>query len=405
MTRPMIIFTLLLLSSLTLSPSFGPDHLLYGPRSSGLAAADLSGDGSPESILINPAALSLLNRRTVTLGALWPSSSATLTLSSPELTLESPSQNATSLLLAAGYPIGRKLVAGLLYSTLTDYSLEWPGEPLSALSGGDYLWQSRLKLQRMCLSASYLLSEKIALGLSVNLDKLSFTYALPFGTGQYEEDLSDSAVTITLGLRFQMTPQFSAGVTYTSAASWELSGEASLPSAAGIGLGTSSVITRPFSGPGRLSAGISYQFSEKIRFAASLLMSNWSELQTLEGKFENSEWIDFFGGHDLELNWKSTTSFRLGAEYQVNESLALRAGFSSAPSATPEKDRHPLLFSLNGQTVSLGGSLNLKNFVIDAAIVIPMIGESELTPADTSNWPGSYEASMIIPCLSVSYRF
>jgi len=202
-----------------------------------------------------------------------------------------------------------------------------------------------------------------------------------------------------------MTPQLSAGVSYTSAANWELAGDASMPSAALIGLSGTSAITRPFSGPSRLSAGLTYQFSEKLKFAASILMSNWSDLSTLDGRFENSEWVDLFGSHDLELNWESTTSIRFGAEYLVSDTLALRAGFATEPSATPEKNRHPMFFSLDGQSIGIGGCLTLKNLVIDAAIVIPIIGESMLSEAETVYWPGTYEASMIIPCLTVSYRF
>ena len=49
-----------------------------------------------------------------------------------------------------------------------------------------------------------------------------------------------------------------------------------------IGLSGSSPLTRPFKGPSRLAGGITYQFNEKLRLAASFLSSSWSGLAVLE---------------------------------------------------------------------------------------------------------------------------
>ncbi len=405
MNRFALPFILLLTAALTLSASFGPDHFLFGPRLAGMSAADLCNDGSPETILSNPAGLALLNRGQIHLGGLFPNSSATLTLGSSTTEMESPSEHVSSPFLAAAYPINDKLIVGALYSVPSDYTLSWPGEELSSLSGAVYSWRSSLQLKRISLAAAYSVSEKVALGLAVNMDKLNFGYALPFGTGQYEESSDDSAIGFCVGIRLQLTPQLSAGLSFSSAASWDLQGEALMAGASQIGLSGSSPLTRPFKGPSRLAGGITYQFNEKLRLAASFLSSSWSGLAVLEGQFGDAGWTQIFGNHDLELNWESTLQMRIGAEYQASDSLALRAGLATCPSATPEKDRHPLLFSLAGQSVSLGASLTLNHIVIDAAVVVPMSGESQLTSGETQYWPGTYQASMIIPSLSIAYRF
>jgi len=404
MNRHVCITVFLLLSSLTLFSSFGPDQILFGPRFAGMAAADINGDESPESILSNPAGLTLINRGKITFGAAMPSSSATLTTA--DTLMESPSESSTSLFIGAAYPISEKLIVGAIFCTPTSYSLNWPGEDLKALSGNHvYTWQSKLQIKKVSAAAAYTVSDKIALGVSLNVESLSFQYELPFGTGQYDESSSASALTFSIGIRMQLTPQLSAGVSYTSSPSWDLSGTANMANAVQIGLSSSSALTRPFNGASRLTGGITFHFSDKIKFAASFLSSSWSDLAVLEGNFADSGWTRFFGSHDLDLNWTSTLQIRIGTEYQANDKLIVRAGFATCPSATPEKNRHPLLFSLPGQMVSIGGSVNLGQISFDASLIIPFTSESVVTSQQTSNWPGTYEASMIIPSLSISYHF
>jgi long-chain fatty acid transport protein len=105
-------------------------------------------------------------------------------------------------------------------------------------------------------------------------------------------------------------------------------------------------------------------------------------------------------------NWEDVFSYRLGAEYAINENWCARFGYvfddSPVPTDTrgpemPGSDRHMFMVGLGYQTETWG---------VDAGYSYLMAKKADVNPADVvllGN--GEYEVDAHILALSYSYRF
>ena len=118
------------------------------------------------------------------------------------------------------------------------------------------------------------------------------------------------------------------------------------------------------------------------------------------------------GENIMHLEWKDALQVRFGAEYTLNESLALRAGYYYDPTPQPDTTMNFLLptFTFNVFTVGLGYSVN--GLVIDLGFEylsgngrdIPYTTVAN-DPAFAYATPGIYDMSIVVPNISIGYKF
>lgn len=70
--------------------------------------------------------------------------------------------------------------------------------------------------------------------------------------------------------------------------------------------------------PERLGVGLSYQMSEQLKIGMDVLQINWQD-------------TDGFG-KGTAFNWQDQTVYRIGADYQLNPTSSIRAGYSHTDS-------------------------------------------------------------------------
>ena len=113
-----------------------------------------------------------------------------------------------------------------------------------------------------------------------------------------------------------------------------------------------------------LSVGISYKPIEKLTLAFDAQMSGWSAYDKLDIDFAGTDAFD----QSLTKNYSDSWAYRLGAEYNLNNSIDLRAGFIVDTTPVDENYYNPETPGMTRLQPTLGLSYRpIKNLSIDVA--------------------------------------
>jgi long-chain fatty acid transport protein len=111
-------------------------------------------------------------------------------------------------------------------------------------------------------------------------------------------------------------------------------------------------------------------------------------------------------GRDVRvLDWKDATQIRFGAEYMLNATTALRAGYYNDPAPGPETTLNILFPSHTFNAFSAGVGKTIGDLQLD-------FGFEYLSGNKRTNFsglaramPGTYGMAIVVPTASVSYKF
>lgn len=159
--------------------------------------------------------------------------------------------------------------------------------------------------------------------------------------------------------------------------------------------------------PAEVSVGLSYQFHDKWLFAFDINETLWSVYNSLDIDFADPNIPD---SKNIR-NYKDSSIYRFGLQYDANERFTLRAGyyFDESPVQpgyfAPETPRN----DSDGFTGGL--SLNLSNkFAIDASFLYIRFAEVDASydyySENGVNVPfsGTYKSSAFVPGLGITYK-
>lgn len=154
--------------------------------------------------------------------------------------------------------------------------------------------------------------------------------------------------------------------------------------------------------PAEFTIGLYYKASDRLSFVADAAFTQWSSVDVIPMAHENSM-LD----QDWAMNWEDTWGFKFGAEYFLNEQIALRGGYtrdySPIPAETltpfaPDGDRHEF-------TVGIGydGAENLwGQMFLDMAFRYIMI---EDVTSKFSYFPATFNTDMTFFSISTGFKF
>ncbi len=198
--------------------------------------------------------------------------------------------------------------------------------------------------------------------------------AIDFDQNLFAND--ESSFRYNASLLYKMD-KLSFGVNYRSEVDHTLKGEATyrdVPAMlVGAGIHNANVsgsVTLPMV----IWTGVAYKVTPKFTIETDLVMTGWSSYDKVEFNLENA-----LGTQTINKDWDDVYSIRFGADYQVTDAFALRAGYlydeSPIPSDTidyamPSSDRHMF-------TTGLG--YNIGKWTIDTHYAfITLIGERDI---------------------------
>jgi long-chain fatty acid transport protein len=429
------VFTLALLSvlglsSLALANGLNLNSLGSRALSMGGAFVGLADDYS--AIFWNPAGMAQFDKRYLGFYGTDVIPSGSYLLQRPTqgglLTVvdaKTQSKHYLSGLLAYYHPINDYLVAGIGLYVPARLGSAWDGDDFTNLSDGTaYEWESKIGLVTISPGVSYKISEMISVGATLNINYGMFSMkrwagsADEFDFGQYEMNLKGWGFGATAGVLVKASDMLSFGATIRTPSRVKFSGDASISNIDLIGYKETSeaeTVSPHITFPLWIAGGVAFRPLPGLTLTGDLQWTQWSTLDEVELKFIDQSWSDFMaqsGENKMHLEWEDALQVRFGAEYMLRENLALRGGYYYDPSPATDKTMNFRLpnYTFNAFTLGLGYSLN--GLVIDFGFEFLLGNERDVPyakvqvdPAFVYAQPGTYDMSMVVPNISISYKF
>jgi long-chain fatty acid transport protein len=430
------LLTVLGLSPLALANGLNLNSLGSRALSMGGAFVGLADDYS--AIFWNPAGMAQFDKRILGFYGTDVIPSGTYLLQVPAqaglLTVvdaKTQSKHYLSGLLAYYQPINDYLVAGIGVYIPSGLGSAWDGNDFTGLSNGTaYEWESKIGLVTISPGVSYKINDMISVGAALNINYGMFSMKRWAGNtdipqppyeldlGQYEMNLKGWGFGVTAGVLVKANDMLSFGATIRTPNRVKFSGDASLSNVDLLGFKESSEAetrTPHLTFPLWIAGGVAFRPLPGLTLTGDLQWTQWSTLDQIELKFTDPYWNLFMmqsGENKMHLEWKDALQIRFGAEYMLRENLAIRGGYYYDPTPTPDKTMNFLLPSYTFNVFTLGLGYTLNGLVIDLGFEF-LAGKGRevefakwlLDPAFANAQPGVYNMSIVVPNISISYKF
>jgi len=154
--------------------------------------------------------------------------------------------------------------------------------------------------------------------------------------------------------------------------------------------------------PAILSLGLSYQATNKLNFAFDAVGVDWSSFGCLIIECPETPALN----QVRKENWKDAWSYRLGAEYQLNDKFALRAGYIRDMTPQPSSVMSPLLPDANRNDFSLGLGYKLnEGLTLDLATMLVLVEDRGTGGQSHDNFNGEYSQKAYLFGANFTYNF
>ncbi len=324
--------------------------------------------------------------------------------------------------LAAYYlPLSKDVVAALGLYIPSGLGSSWDGADFAPMSmAGTYQWMSKVSLITIAPALSYKVNDRISVGAALNINHGTFSLKMHAGSaenpapppdeldlGQYEESMTGWGYGATLGVLFKPLDMVSIGATFRTASTVKFSGEAIISNLSFLGYNDTSDLERDITWPMWIAAGVAVTPTKSLTLTADLQWTQWSKIDVIKTRFKDVVWALMMGesGDDqMPMYWEDRLQVRFGAEYWI-KGIAIRAGYYYDPSPVPDKTMNFLLPSYDFNVITLGFGYGLDSLELDFSLEYLMGKERAIGTEYTTAMPGTYTMKVIVPNLSIGYRF
>ncbi len=392
-----------------LSWSQGYQVNLQGQAQQGMASAGTGLIQDAASVFYNPGGMSFLDKSEI-IGGMSPTfSNGIFTEANTDEFARTTSPVGTPFAAYGVYKFSdtSKLSLGLGIYTPFGSTVEW-----------EEGWVGRFAVTRLQLMSifiqptiSYKLADAIGVGAGfiysygkVNLQK---DLPLQFQNGDYgsvELAGTGSGFGFNVGIYFEPTKWFSAGLTYRSQVNMNLKkGTAtfnipnSLEDKFPSGSFTSSL---PL--PSVMTLGLAFKPTDQLAIALDINHVGWVAYDTLAFDYEqNTESLE---DTKSPRNYENTFAFRLGAQYDFTDKIIARAGLSYGISPVSDGYVTPETPDANRVSYTVGMGYGISDRLkIDASLLYTQVSRTDRNLE--TNLEGTFKVMAFAPGLSISYIF
>lgn len=160
--------------------------------------------------------------------------------------------------------------------------------------------------------------------------------------------------------------------------------------------GGSSELTLPY----QLAVGLAYQFTENLRAEVNYLKIGWSRYDKLVVTFDDP--VAGQTESTTEKNYQDSYSIRFGLNYQIDEALVVRAGYSKDEYSVPKAYLEPTLPEGNRHNYSIGLGYKVAGFSIDGFYHVLLQDDRNST---LEGFSGEYSGLATLYGLTFGYAF
>jgi len=157
--------------------------------------------------------------------------------------------------------------------------------------------------------------------------------------------------------------------------------------------------------PASLNVGLAYQVDEKWLVSADVNFVEWSVYKNLD--FVSPEPTSALNSSN-KRDWDNSITYRIGAQYSLNEKVDLRAGFYY--DETPTNDKYYAPETPGADKIGITGGFSYllnEKFSIDAAFIYSKGEKREAydTNPRSQGFGGEYQNTAFIPSIGITYNF
>ena len=275
-------------------------------------------------------------------------------------------------------------------------------------------------------SVAYKISDLISVGFGVQIQygSASFTQGIPGGfpgaglTNQAGLSGAGFGYGFTAGLTLTPTPSTTIGLGYRSGINQKINGTLALPAAVGgPPVSTPGSVNTTVNLPDVVSLGLRQKLSSQWTAMATVEWTNWSRIGTSNVLQPNgAPALIVFNPVVVPFQYQDGWFYSLGAEYQWNPQLALRAGIGFEKSPVTDTVRGPAIPDADRTWLSIGGSYKFSDKMsFDLAYSHVFVKTAPINITNASNpffaigggtvYTGTVESHIDIISVAMHYRW
>ena len=167
--------------------------------------------------------------------------------------------------------------------------------------------------------------------------------------------------------------------------------------------------------PAQATAGIAVQIMEPLIVEVGMRWEDWDSYDQLTIKFDNP--VLGQTSNTFARDWSATWSYNIGGQYQLNDTMAINAGYLYGENAVPSSTFEPIIPDSDAHLFTVGTDLKFGAWTVSGAFgyehhedrdknntVGDPLGSLVVDqPVDTAN--GEYKTDIYLLALSVGYKF
>lgn len=387
---------------------FTQDAAALGKGNAQVAHAD-----NPSAIFFNPALLSRLEGTQFRLGTTLLFPEREFTSDFDGRTYKTKSEVFFPSTLYLSHKAGDRFSLGLgvfnPFGLGTDWGRDWEGRYLAT--------NSQMQTYNINPSMSFQATPWLSISAGVNFLFLNTTLErrvppsillTPEGHQKFKGD--GEGIGYNLGILVDLPGDIAIGASYRSRVRVDVDGDLTFdvdPALAAFGLFDRKA-SATLDLPDVVHAAVSYSGLERLVLEAGLRWEGWSSYKSLALKTTPAVPAEM-------KNWKDTWAFNLGAEYQLTDLVALRAGYLFGGNPVPDNTFEPAIPDADVHLFTLGGGLKHGSFSLDLAYAYQKMNNRNKNNDLDGGWPallftvtapkGQFKSSSHILALSLGYSF
>jgi len=168
-------------------------------------------------------------------------------------------------------------------------------------------------------------------------------------------------------------------------------------------------ITASITLPQSVAGGVAYSPIAALELEVDAVWINWAQTFPNDELRINLPGTDATGAQNFTAapnTYSNTTTFRVGAEYQVNPKAAVRAGFIYDPTPISRETMTSQLPDVDRKNITLGGSYQFGDIGAHLGLLWVTPGERDTSDAlYTPNYKGTYGVQAFVTSVMVSGQF
>jgi long-chain fatty acid transport protein len=228
--------------------------------------------------------------------------------------------------------------------------------------------KSEVGFVRLSPTVAYNVTDKLTMGASLFAGYATLKYDFfPNTIGHKVKDLTSFTFSGRFGVSYKLSDEWSVGATYTSESAIDFdNGE--LTTASGVKYGH--VKMDGFTWPQQVEAGVAFRAIPKLLLALDLSWINWSAaIKTVTVTATNPSNFEAPAALVVPfiMNWDDQIVAAVGAEYELTESLKIRAGYNYGNSPVSSASLSPLFPAIAEHHATAGFTYTWTNWDFDFA--------------------------------------